>query len=67
MSWIEKILPRTKSLTKSNVPEGIWTKCGDCAAVLYKTELEKQLIIQIQHLHSVYLLIWVRMIHIQFM
>ena len=43
MSWIEKILPRTKSPTKSNVPEGIWTKCGQCDAVLYKTELEKQL------------------------
>jgi acetyl-CoA carboxylase carboxyl transferase subunit beta len=43
MSWIGKILPRTQSGTKSNVPEGIWTKCGACNAVLYKTELEKQL------------------------
>jgi acetyl-CoA carboxylase carboxyl transferase subunit beta len=43
MSWIEKILPRTKSPMKSNVPEGIWTKCAKCDAVLYKTELEKQL------------------------
>jgi acetyl-CoA carboxylase carboxyl transferase subunit beta len=43
MSWIEKILPRTKSPTKSNVPEGVWTKCTECDAVLYKSELEKQL------------------------
>jgi acetyl-CoA carboxylase carboxyl transferase subunit beta len=43
MSWIEKILPRTQSSIKSNVPEGIWTKCGSCNSVLYKTELEKQL------------------------
>jgi acetyl-CoA carboxylase carboxyl transferase subunit beta len=43
MSWIDKVLTRTKSTTKSNVPEGIWTKCGDCDAVLYKSELEKQL------------------------
>ncbi len=43
MSWIEKILPRTQSGTKSNVPEGIWTKCSACNAVLYKTELDKQL------------------------
>lgn len=43
MSWIQKILPRTQSSTKSNVPEGIWTKCAKCGAVLYKTELEKQL------------------------
>ncbi len=43
MSWIQKILPRTQSSIKSNVPEGIWTKCPECGAVLYKTELEKQL------------------------
>ncbi len=43
MSWIEKILPKTQTGTKGNVPEGIWTKCSACNAVLYKTELEKQL------------------------
>lgn len=43
MSWIQKILPKTQSAVKSNVPEGIWTKCGKCNAVLYKVELEKQL------------------------
>lgn len=43
MSWIQKILPRPQSATKSNVPEGIWTKCDSCGATLYKTELEKQI------------------------
>lgn len=43
MSWIEKILPRTQSGTKSNVPEGVWTKCSACEATLYRTELEKQM------------------------
>ncbi|MDT0594588.1 acetyl-CoA carboxylase, carboxyltransferase subunit beta [Glaciecola petra] len=43
MSWIERILPKTQTGTKGNVPEGIWTKCGACQAVLYKTELEKLL------------------------
>lgn len=43
MSWIQKILPRTQTSTKGNVPEGIWTKCTSCQAVLYKTELEKLL------------------------
>jgi acetyl-CoA carboxylase carboxyl transferase subunit beta len=43
MSWIEKILPRTQSSEKSNVPEGIWTKCGSCDSVLYRSELEKLL------------------------
>lgn len=43
MSWIQKILPRTQTSTKGNVPEGVWTKCTECSAVLYKSELEKQL------------------------
>lgn len=42
MSWIQKILPKTQSAVKSNVPEGVWTKCPNCNAVLYKVELEKQ-------------------------
>jgi acetyl-CoA carboxylase carboxyl transferase subunit beta len=42
MSWIEKILPKTHTSIKSNVPEGIWTKCSNCGATLYKSELEKQ-------------------------
>lgn len=43
MSWIRKILPRTQSATKSNVPEGVWTKCANCNSTLYRVELEKQL------------------------
>ncbi|MDN4502641.1 acetyl-CoA carboxylase, carboxyltransferase subunit beta [Alteromonadaceae bacterium BrNp21-10] len=43
MSWIQRILPRTQSSIKSNVPEGVWAKCTECNAVLYKVELEKQL------------------------
>jgi acetyl-CoA carboxylase carboxyl transferase subunit beta len=43
MSWIEKILPRAKTTQKSNIPEGVWSKCSACNAVLYKTELERQI------------------------
>lgn len=45
MSWIQKILPRTQqsSSAKANVPEGVWTKCSECNATLYKQELERQL------------------------
>ncbi|GGW95154.1 acetyl-CoA carboxylase, carboxyltransferase subunit beta [Alteromonas halophila] len=43
MSWIQKILPRTQTSTKGNVPEGIWSKCSSCQAVLYRNDLEKQL------------------------
>ena len=44
MSWLEKLMPsriRTDSNVKRTVPEGIWSKCDSCAAVLYRAELEK--------------------------
>jgi len=45
MSWLQKLLPpkinRTGTATKKNVPEGLWSKCPSCAAVLYATDLEK--------------------------
>ncbi len=44
MSWFGKLLPsriRTEGATKRNVPEGLWTKCPACAAVLYRAELER--------------------------
>jgi acetyl-CoA carboxylase carboxyl transferase subunit beta len=43
MSWIEKILPKAKSTQKRNIPEGVWSKCTSCNAVLYKVELERQM------------------------
>jgi acetyl-CoA carboxylase carboxyl transferase subunit beta len=46
MSWFEKLLPtriRTEGGAKRTVPEGLWTKCDACSAVLYRTELERNL------------------------
>ncbi|MGH8751119.1 MAG: acetyl-CoA carboxylase, carboxyltransferase subunit beta [Burkholderiales bacterium] len=47
MSWLQKLLPpkikRTPSGAKKNVPEGLWTKCPSCEAVLYRSELENNL------------------------
>jgi len=44
MSWIEKILPKSKSATaRRNIPEGVWTKCASCDQVLYHAELERNL------------------------
>ncbi len=43
MSWIEKILPKAKSTQKRNIPEGVWSKCSACNAVLYKVELDRQM------------------------
>ena len=43
MSWLEKILPRTSSSARRNIPEGVWTKCTSCDAVLYKADLDRNL------------------------
>ncbi len=34
---------RTEGGNKRNVPEGLWTKCKACTAVLYRPELERNL------------------------
>jgi len=43
MSWLEKILPKSKtvSVKRRNVPEGLWSKCPACEQVLYRTDLER--------------------------
>ena len=44
MSWLEKLLPskiRIDSSKRKSVPEGLWTKCTECNAVLYRAELER--------------------------
>ena len=47
MSWLKKLLPpkinRDGGSPKKNVPEGLWSKCNACEAVLYRTDLEKNL------------------------
>ena len=46
MSWFGRLMPsriRTETRNKGNVPEGLWVKCDDCAAVLYRAEVERNL------------------------
>ena len=45
MSWFEKLMPsRIKTDQRSrSVPEGLWMNCKSCSAVLYKSELERNL------------------------
>ncbi|BCX83006.1 acetyl-CoA carboxylase carboxyl transferase subunit beta [Methylomarinovum caldicuralii] len=46
MSWFQKLVPariRTEGNRKSAVPEGLWSKCPACSAILYKAELERNL------------------------
>ena len=47
MSWLQKLLPpkinRSGTSTKKTVPEGLWSKCPSCNAVLYTADLEKNI------------------------
>jgi len=44
MSWLQKLLPpkikRGLGANRKTVPEGLWSKCSSCEAVLYRTDLE---------------------------
>jgi acetyl-CoA carboxylase carboxyl transferase subunit beta len=45
MSWFQKLIPpkikrRVDEATKKVVPEGVWSKCPSCDAVLYAADLE---------------------------
>ncbi len=46
MTWLEKLMPsriRTEGTSKRKVPEGLWDKCPSCSAVLYRSDLERNL------------------------
>ena len=47
MSWLDKIVPavvkRAEQSRKAAVPEGLWSKCPRCEAVLYQPELARNL------------------------
>ena len=47
MSWLDKIIPpkiQTRTgIGKRGVPEGLWSKCVSCQAVLYREELSLSL------------------------
>ncbi|MCZ4303549.1 acetyl-CoA carboxylase, carboxyltransferase subunit beta [Zoogloeaceae bacterium G21618-S1] len=44
MSWLQKLLPpkikRDDSAARKSIPEGLWSKCPACEAVLYRSDLE---------------------------
>lgn len=47
MSWFKKIFPskvnHVDTTSKKGVPEGVWSKCSECNAILYRAELERNL------------------------
>jgi len=59
MTWLQKLMTpriRTEGQTaKGKVPEGVWEKCGGCGAVLYRPELERNLMVcpKCSHHHGI--------------
>jgi acetyl-CoA carboxylase carboxyl transferase subunit beta len=51
MNWFDKLMPsriKTQGGAKArsrSVPEGLWTKCAACDAVLYRAEVERSLFV----------------------
>jgi acetyl-CoA carboxylase carboxyl transferase subunit beta len=48
MSWLQKLLPpriKRDGSPKKTVPEGLWSKCESCEAVLYRADLERNLFV----------------------
>lgn len=46
MNWFKKVFSatiRTSTEKKRGVPEGLWHKCDNCSAMLYRAELERSL------------------------
>lgn len=46
MTWFQKLMPgriRIEGGSSRKVPDGLWTKCKSCDAVLYQPELERNL------------------------
>ncbi len=44
MTWFKKLFPsKVETAQKKGVPEGVWSKCPECGAILYRAELERNL------------------------
>jgi acetyl-CoA carboxylase carboxyl transferase subunit beta len=48
MSWLKNVIPPkikriVGSVSKKNIPEGLWCKCPSCQAVLYRADLEQNM------------------------
>jgi acetyl-CoA carboxylase carboxyl transferase subunit beta len=46
MSWFSKLFPskiRTSGSKRKEIPEGVWSKCPECSAFLFRAELERNM------------------------
>jgi acetyl-CoA carboxylase carboxyl transferase subunit beta len=49
MNWLDNLLPpqikQTDPKRRKSIPEGLWLKCPECEAVLYRTDVEANLFV----------------------
>ncbi|KAG0161759.1 hypothetical protein DFQ30_005776, partial [Apophysomyces sp. BC1015] len=47
MSWLDKLLPpkikQTDPRSRKSIPEGLWVKCPNCEAALYRNDVQANL------------------------
>ncbi len=58
MNWFKKLLPsriKKNSASRRTVPEGVWSKCGECSAVLYRADLQRHLEVCPKCSHHMYI------------
>lgn len=67
MNWFRNLLPsKIRSGTgraRKGVPEGLWTKCEICSAILYSAELERSLFVCPKCNHHHYIAARIRLQH----
>lgn len=64
MSWFTRLLPSINLKNrKKDIPEGLWSKCDECQAILYQAELERHLMVCPKCQHHLYLPARKRLIH----
>jgi len=45
MEWFKRVSPGLEPQTKRELPDGLWIKCDSCGEILYKKELERNLLV----------------------
>lgn len=43
MVWFKRVKPSIRTTDRRDVPEGLWSKCEDCGAMLHRRQLEENL------------------------
>ena len=45
MSWFSKLMPKVSTKNKKGVPDGVWMQCSACQATLYRSDVERNMMV----------------------